>query len=562
VLDISVLDRESLRGPARQAIGASFALNLLSLVTPLYFTQVYDRVLSSRSGATLIAVTLVTLVVIALSSAFDLLRNLVFARASATFYADLEARVFAACRRFAIIGGSGRRARPLDDLELVRSFLASSTPGALFDVFFVPLFIAILFFIHEALGAVTVGFVVLLAFLAFLNRRTMARTTDKSVEEFRRAGDLAEAHFRAIEPAIAMGFAARAESRSANANRAAIIAQMTAISTTAGITSVIKGVRQASQILIIALAAYLALMGSVSMGAIIASSILFSRSLSPIDQLVGSWRTLFQTRGAWARLTELMKRVPPPNSTMPLPAPKGALTTEEVVATAPGTQTVILKGITIELEAGESLGIVGPSGSGKSTLARILLGVWPASRGIVRLDGADMAQLDLDQIGRHIGYVPQNADLVPGTIAMNICRFGAEDAEGVVEAAIRAGAHEMILAQPQGYDTMIGGPGFALSGGQRQRVSLARALYGKPSLIILDEPDAGLDRDGELALNKTLEVLREEKVTVIVIAHRMSMVAKLDKILVLNGGRQLKFGKVSEILPHPVNSVPAAKGAK
>lgn len=549
------LPMDSLRRPTRAAIGASLAVNLLSLVVPLYFTQVYDRVLSSRSGATLLAVTIVTLVVIGLLSAFDLLRNLIFTRASATFYAELEARVFTACRSFALAGGSGRRARPLDDLETVRGFLASSTPGALFDILFVPLFVLVLFFIHEAIGALTVGLVVVLIVLALLNRRAMANSTDRSVTEFRKAGDLAEAHLRAIEPAIAMGFAGRAETRAALANREAIVAQMSGAATTGSITSIIKGVRQASQILIIALAAWLALEGSVSMGAIIAASILFSKALAPVDQVVGSWRVLFQTRGAWARLREMLARVPERAAAMQLPAPKGAIAAEGIVAAAPGGDKAILKGISFNLAAGESLGIIGPSGSGKSTLARVLLGVWPAAQGFARLDGADVSRLDLDQVGRHIGYVPQVPELLPGTIAENIRRFGPDDSHAVVEAAVRAGAHEMILLQPQGYDTVVGGPGFALSGGQRQRISLARALYGRPSLVVLDEPDAGLDREGEIALAQAISSLHHEGVTVIVIAHRQGMVTHLDKILVLADGRQLRFGSVSEILPQ---IVPAA----
>lgn len=549
------LDSDSFRRPIRQAIWASLAVNLLSLITPLYFTQVYDRVLSSRSDATLLAVTAVTLIVIALLSAFDLLRNLVFTRASATLYVELEEKVFTACRRFALAGGTGRRARPLDDLEAVRSFLASPTPGALFDILFVPLFVIVLFFIHEGIGMLTVGLVVALILLALINRRAMAETTDKSTVEFRRAGDLAEAHLRAIEPAIAMGFAGRAEARSASANRDAIMAQMKGAATTGSITSVIKGVRQASQILIIALAAYLALEGSVSMGAIIASSILFSKALSPIDQVVGSWRTVFQTRGAWVRLTEIMARLPEGSSAMPLPAPKGAVSVDGVVVRAPGGEAAILKGVSFAIEAGESLGIVGPSGSGKSTLARVMLGVWPATQGTVRLDGADISRLNLDQVGSHIGYVPQTSELLPGTIADNIRRFGLEDPEGVVEAAIRAGAHEMILAQPSGYDTEVGGPGFSLSGGQRQRVSLARALYGHPSLVVLDEPDAGLDREGEIALASAISKLHDEGVTVIVIAHRQAMVTHLDKILVLSEGRQIRFGAMSEVLPQIVPKV-------
>lgn len=538
---------------ARAAIGASLAINLLSLVTPLYFIQVYDRVLSSRSLATLVAVTLVTLLVIALLAGFDLLRNLIFAKASATVYAELEARVFAACRRCALAGGSGRRARPLDDLEMVRGFLASATPGALFDLVFVPLFVLALFVVHEALGVLTIAFIIGLGLLAFAQRSAMARTTDISFEEFRKARDTAEAHLRDIEPGMAMGYASRADARSAAANRSAITAQMLASATTGSITSVIKGIRQASQILVIALAAFLALRGSVSMGAIIAASILFSKAFAPIDQLVGTWRTLFEVRGAWARLGGLAATAEEEGtSPMSLPAPTGAISMSGVVAGAPGGSIAILKGVSLTLEAGESLGIIGPSGSGKSTLARVLLGVWPVSQGVVRLDGADLSLLDPDQLGPHIGYVPQSLDLAPGTIAENIRRFGADDPEAVVAAAIEAGAHQMILAQPKGYDTVVGGPGFALSAGQKQRIGLARALYGTPALLVLDEPDTGLDRDGELALANAIKSLRARKATVLVVAHRPSMITGLDKVLVLADGRVQKFGPSAEILPHVV----------
>lgn len=237
---------------------------------------------------------------------------------------------------------------------------------------------------------------------------------------------------------------------------------------------------------------------------------------------------------------------------MPLPAPTGAISMSGVVAGAPGGNIAILKGVSLTLEAGESLGIIGPSGSGKSTLARVLLGVWPVSQGVVRLDGADLSLLDPDQLGPHIGYVPQSLDLAPGTIAENIRRFGADDPEAVVAAAIEAGAHQMILTQPKGYDTVVGGPGFALSAGQKQRIGLARALYGTPALLALDEPDTGLDRDGELALAKAIEGLRARKATVLVVAHRPSMITGLDKVLVLAEGRVQKFGPAAEILPHVV----------
>jgi ATP-binding cassette subfamily C protein EexD len=549
-----VFDTDALRRPIRNAILGSLCLNLLSLATPLYMLVIYDRVMTSRSEATLIAVTLATVLVLALLAVFDLFRNIVFARASATFYAELEARVFAGCRTWALAGGSVRRVRPLEDLEMVRSFLASPTPGALLDVVFVPVFLATLFAIHAGLGLMTAGFILAIVILALVNKRAMAKTTETSVEHFRQACDYAEAHWRQVEASVAMGYAARGERRAAEANRQAILAQIMAASTTGSVTSIIKGLRQGSQILIIAFAAYLALEGAVSMGAIIAASILFARALSPVDQLVGAWRTLFQTRGAWTRLKEVLARLPDTPPPMALAPPRGRIAVTDAVATAPGTAEPILKGVNFALDAGQSMGIIGPSGSGKSTLAKVILGAWPAVRGTVRLDGADISQLDLDCVGAHLGYLPQSVELLPGTIAENIRRLGDDDPTGVLEAAERAGAHEMILGLPNGYDTIIGKRGFALSGGQVQRIGLSRALYGRPSLVVLDEPDADLDQLGERALVRAIALLRSERTTLIVIAHRSALIQDLDRLLVMNAGHVVKFGPMEEFLNPDVAS--------
>lgn len=538
----TLLDPDALRQPVRNAIFGSLCINVLALATPLYMLVIYDRVMTSRSEATLAAVTVATVATLVLLAVLDLFRNIVFARTSATFYAELEARVYAGCRRWALAGGSATRVRPLEDMETVRAFLASPTPGALLDIVFVPLFLVVLFFMHDMLGWMTAFLVGLIVVLAMINKRSLSRATDSSVQQFREACDFAESHWRQIESSLAMGYAGRGEQRAAEANRQAIMAQLHASSSTGSITSITKGLRQGSQILIIAVATYLALEGEVTMGAIIAASILFSRALTPIDQLVGQWRPLLQTLGAWKRLQDLLKGIPEEQQRMALAPPRGRLDLVEVVASAPGASSPILRGVSFSLDAGESLGVIGPSGSGKSTLAKVMLGVWPAVRGCARLDGADIAQMDFDRAGAHIGYLPQSVELLPGTIAENIRRLGPDDPAGVVEAAELAGAHETILGLPNGYDTVIGARGFALSGGQVQRVGLARALYGAPRLVILDEPDADLDDAGERALVRAIGALRKRGATVIIISHRQALIQPLDKLLVLNVGQVVKFG--------------------
>jgi ATP-binding cassette subfamily C protein EexD len=543
----SVLDPDALRQPIRKAIFGSLCINVLTLATPLYLLAIYDRVMTSRSEATLGAITIATVATLTLLAVFDLSRSIVFARASAAFYAELEARVYAGCRQWALAGGSARRVRPIEDLEMVRGFLASPTPAALLDVVFVPLFMIVLFVIHPMLGVMSAALIALIVILALINKRSLTRLTNNSTERFREACDYAEAHWRQVESSLAMGYAARGEQRAAEVNREAIAAQIQAASTTGSITSVIKGIRQGSQILIIAIATYLALEGEVTMGAIIASSILFSRGLMPIDQLVGYWKPLLQTLGAWKRLQELLQNVSEHPRRMALAPPRGRLDLVEVVANAPGNAELILRGVSFSLAASETLGIIGPSGSGKSTLAKVLLGIWPTFRGCVRMDGTEVAKMDHDRVGQHLGYLPQTVELLPGTIAENIRRLGPDDPAGVIEAAELAGAHEMILSLPNGYDTVVGKRGFALSGGQTQRIGLARAFYGRPNFVLLDEPDADLDDAGERALAQAISILRKRQATVVIVSHRSALLQLVDKVLIMNSGQSAKFGSLGEL---------------
>ncbi|MEG3149069.1 type I secretion system permease/ATPase [Sphingomonas sp. ZT3P38] len=554
------LDLPYIRRPLTTALGASLAINLLTLASPLYLTQLYDRVIPSRSGITLIAITGITLVAVVLSALFEMLRGLVFARTGAALYAEMEADVLAVSRKAALAGAPGRRARAFEDLEQVRGFVTGPIPAALIDLLFVPLFVIVLFIVHVTIGLLSVACAVALMIAAWASRRAMARTADEMVARQREAGDALEAHLASAESATAMGYAGRAEGRAAELNRLALTAQIAATVSTSGVASVVRGIRSASQTLILGLATWLAVQGSVSMGSIIACSIIFSKALGPVDQILGSWRQVFTVRSAWARLTELGDQSAPP-VTLRLPAPRGVVVFDNVIAAAPAGTVPILKGVSFALAAGESVGIIGPSGSGKSTLARLMVGAWPATRGSVRIDGADMSQYDPEDLGQHIGYLPQQVTLLPGTVADNIGRLTERDDQAIVAAARAANAHDMILGLPKGYDTPVAAAGFGLSGGQRQRIGLARALYGDPMLIVLDEPETGLDGEGEAALKAAIVEVRRRGATIAVIAHRPALVHGLDKILVLKGGTVARFGPASELLPQLLPNVGTAARA-
>jgi PrtD family type I secretion system ABC transporter len=528
-------------------VALTLAINAVGLVSPLYFTQVYDRVLSTGSGPTLAALTITALLAIAIGGALDQWRAVTFTRMGARVYVDLEARVFRATHAAALEGGAGRRSRPLDDLEQVRSLVSGPLPGALLDVVFAPFLLAMLYLMNVWLGHFALLTLAAMWLVTTLTQWAIGVSLRKSSEAAQAATGLAESHLRAAEAAHAMGYAGRALDRWASANREAVKAQISAAARAGGLTAAGRSVRSGAQILVIAIAALLALSGGISAGSIMAASIILSRLLAPVDQLLGGWRQLAQARLAADRLRALLGKPEQPVSAAGQ-KPAGRLLVEGLVAsTADGTP--ILRGVGFALEPGESIAILGPSGSGKSTLLRCLMGVWPRMSGIVRLDGAPMTSADRERIGPWVGFLPQTSDLAPGTIGENISRFGVAERAEIEAAVTAAGAEKLIAAMPRGLDTEVGEVGARLSAGERRRIALARALFGSPSLVCLDEPEANLDRDGEIALAQTLARLKAEGATVIVAAHRPSVVALVDKVMVLKDGRIAQMGPAAEVLP-------------
>lgn len=532
-------------------VGAGVALtlgvNLIALVSPLFFMQVYDRVLTTGSIPTLIALMLAALIAIAIGAAFEQWRSVIFQRLGAQLHVDLEQPVFRAAHASAARGGQGQRSRPLDDLETVRSVVSGPLPASLLDLVFAPVLLLILFLINVWLGVFALSVLLAMCGITALSQWLIARSLQKSGEAQQAAAGLAESHMRAAEAAHAMGYADRAFGRWAQRSREAVKLQIDSAARAGGLTAAGRGVRSGAQIVLIALAAGLAIGGAVSPGAIIASSILFGRLLAPVDSLLGGWRQLARARLAADRLAVMLEEAPRPGTTG-IQRPEGQLQVASLFASTP-EGAPILRGVSFTLGAGESLAVLGPTGAGKSTLLRCVMGVWPDTQGMVRLDGVPLAQADRTAIGAHIGFLPQATDLAPGTIAQNIARFADADMEIVRAAAQAAGAHQAIMALPKGYETEVGEVGARLSAGQRRRIALARALFGEPRLVCLDEPEAHLDRDGEVALANALQALRASGATVLIAAHRPSVVAQVDKVLVLKDGAVAQFGSAADVLP-------------
>ena len=527
----------------------SFFINLLMLTGPLFMLQVYDRVLTSRSVPTLIALTLLVIGLYMFMALLEFVRSRVLVRVGRRLDEQLSGRVFEAIISHALRRTPHVGSQPARDLDSLRQFVAGPGPFAFFDAPWTPVYIAVIFLLHSWLGIFAVVGAIILFIFALMNEMLTRQPSSRANASAIAAHTMTEESRRNAESIGAMGMTSAMRDRWLSKHNEALDDNTHASDRAGTITAMSKATRLMMQSGILGLGAYLAVLQEITPGTMIAASIILSRALNPIEQAITQWRGFIAARKANSRIKAVLEAAPAVEPPMDLPEPEGRLAAENLIVTAPGLDAPLLQGLNFKLDPGEAVGVLGPSGAGKSTLSRALVGVWPILKGTVRLDGAALDQWNPEQLGRAVGYLPQDVELFSGTVAENIARFSAEpDAEAVVKAAKLADVHEMILRLPDGYSTLIGEGGSALSAGQRQRVGLARALYGDPKVVVLDEPNANLDSDGEAAVIHAIEALKASGTTVVVVAHRPSAIHAVDKILFIREGRQLAFGPRDEIL--------------
>jgi PrtD family type I secretion system ABC transporter len=539
----------------------SLAINALLLVPALYMLQVFDRVLSSRSEETLVMLSVGALLALAMMAALDVLRARLLAACGVALDRWLGPSVLQGLLAQTARLSGAEHLNGLRDVGTLRNFLVGAGVIALFDAPWLPLFILLIYLFHPVLGAVALAGAVLMLALAVLNERLTRAPLEQVLAAGRRAGRFVDAAAGNAETVSALGMQRAVTRRWQSLNEAALVEQAEASGLGATFAGLTKFTRQFIQMAMLGTGAYLVIAQHLSAGVMIASTIILGRALAPVETLVAGWRHLVEVRGAWQRLHKLFAANPPAQPGTPLPAPRGELAIERVVYGFAGAERPALRGVSFSLKAGESLGVIGPTAAGKSTLARLVVGVWKPAAGAVRLDGADVASWPREQLGPYVGYVPQAVALFSGSVAANIARLGEPDSAAVILAAQRAHAHDMILRLPKGYDTEVGDAGAALSPGQRQRVALARALYGEPRLVVLDEPNANMDAEGDEALVRTISDLKQSAVTVVVVAHRPSLLAGVDKLLVLKDGVAEIFGPRAEVIARVTRSMPQIRGA-
>ena len=526
----------------------SLFINLLMLTPTIYMLQVYDRAVGSNSTSTLLMLTLLAVVLFITLGALEWVRSQILIRVSTRFDLLLNERLYRVLFRQALVSGGKTSAQPLNDLLVLRQFLTGNGLFAFFDAPWLPVYIGLLFLFHPVFGVVTVISAILLILLAIWNERATHDDLEQANRVSVESSNITSHNLRNAEVVNALGMLPDLMARWKDKQQRLILLQAVASEKAGLIAASSKTYRITMQSLVLGLGAWLAIDKQITPGLMVAGSILVGRALAPIDAMIGSWKQFLSVRTAYDRLNGLLAQFPAEAERMALPAPKGALRAEQAVVAPPGSKVAVLKGLNFNIEAGSFVALIGASASGKSTLARALLGIWPVANGAIRLDGADIGQFERGLIGPYIGYLPQDIELFDGSIAENIARFGKLDADKVVAAAQAAGVHDMILHLPQGYDTEIGGSGGVLSAGQRQRVGLARALYGEPVLVVLDEPNSNLDDVGEQALAQALSTLKQRGSTVVVITHRVGILSLADRIMVLNEGLLVLDGPRDEVL--------------
>lgn len=526
----------------------SAVINLLMLMPALYMLQLYDSVLTSRNEMTLLMLTLIMLGAYIFMGALEYIRSFVLIRVGAQFDLKLNKRVYTAAFEQSLRHGNSNAGQALQDLTNLRQFLTGNALFAFFDAPWFPIYLLVIFLFNIWLGVFALLGTAVLVLLAYINEKISHKLLAEANAVAVASTTMATNNLRNAEVIEAMGMLPNLQTRWYKLHSRFLNLQAEASEKSGVVSAFSKATSVALQSLMLGAGALLVLEDSISPGMMIAGSILLGKAISPVQLLISVWRQFGSTRSAYERLTKLLEENPDRQPGMALPKPQGAVSVENVVAAPPGSKVPIIKGLVFAVGAGEVLGVIGPSGSGKSTLARLLVGVWPATAGKVRLDGADVYQWNKDELGPHIGYLPQDIELFAGTISENIARFGEIDSEKVILAAKRAGVHEMILSMPKGYDTLLGDGGGGLSGGQKQRIGLARAMYGDPSLIVLDEPNSNLDDVGERALLAAIVDLGNRGKTIVIITHRTSIISATTKLLLLREGALQMFGPTDQVL--------------
>ena len=534
------------------AAGFSLLINFLMITPSIYMMQVYDRVVSTGNLSTLTMLTLILMVLFITMSALEWVRSQILVKVSTRLETLLNERLFhIAFKQSLYSGGQRASTQPLDDLTGLRQFLTGNGLFAFFDAPWMPVYLALLFMFHPYFGWFSVITAILLCSVAWATEKATTKTLSEANNVLMANRAMLGKNLRNAEVIDSMGMLGNIRRRWQGSAIKVLDLQAVASWRAGLLMALSKIIRLSSQSLILGLGAYLVIERELSPGMMIAGSILMGRALAPIDLMVGTWKAFGSARDQYDRLNTLLLQIPAEKERMQLPEPQGRIQLENAVVVPPGAKVPVIKGINLAIEKGDVVGIIGPSGAGKSTLVRAILGIWPTANGAIRLDGAEVFSWDREHLGDFIGYLPQDIELFEGTISENIARFGDIDAEKVVAAAKMADVHDLILRLPEGYDTVIGGPaGGNLSGGQRQRIGLARALYGNPVLVVLDEPNSNLDEQGELALEKALLQLQAMRTTVLIVTHRNNVLARVSKLMILKDGALVVYGPKDQVIAH------------